>query len=69
MKILDVEREKTFDLYFGREYIKTLTVSAYDPLTKASALISINRFLEDEKMDLIPFTRRNILKTHFKRVA
>ncbi len=69
MKILDIEREKTFDLYFGREYIKTLTVSAYDPLTKASALLSINRFLEDEKMDQIPFTRWNILKTHIKRIA
>jgi len=69
MKILDVEREKIFDLYFGREYIKTLTVSAYEPLTKAGALISINRLLEDEKMDLIPFTRWNIFKTHFKRIA
>lgn len=67
MKILDVEREKTYDLYFGFKYIKTLTVSAYDPLTKASALCSINRLLEDEKKDQIPFTRLNILKTHFIR--
>lgn len=68
-RILNIEREKTFDLYFGREYIKTLTLDYFEPITKASALLSINRFLEDEGMELIPFTRLNIFKTHLKRVA
>lgn len=68
-KILNTEREKVYNIYFGREHILTLTVNAYNPVTKANALISINRFLEDEEIEQIPFTRWNILKTHVKRVA
>ena len=69
MKVLDFDREKSFDLFFGRDYIMTLTLDLYEPITKASALLSINRFLEREGDEKIPFTRLNILKTHLKRIA
>lgn len=69
MKELDFEREKSFDLFFGRDCIMTLTLDFYEPITKASALLSINRFLEREGCEPIPFTRLNILKTHIRRIA
>lgn len=69
MKVLDIEREKTYKLYFGGECIKTLTIGYYESFNKAEALMSINRSLEDENEEQIPFTRWNILKTWFKRIA
>lgn len=69
MKVLNTDRCKKFDLYFGRDYVMTLELDYYEAITKASALLSINRFLDGEKMEQIPFTRLNILKTHLRRVA
>lgn len=69
MKELNFEREKTYDFYYGRECILTYTLDYYDPVSKASALLAINRHLEREGCKPIPFTRWNILKTHIKRIA
>ena len=69
MKELNIEREKTYAIYFGRECIKTLTIGYYESFNKAEALMSINRSLEDENEEQIPFTRFNILKTWYRRIA
>ncbi len=68
-KELDFKREKSFDIFFGKRYIFTLTIDYYEPITKASALLSANGFLENNGETSIPFTRLNILKTHIKRTA
>lgn len=69
MRVLDFEREKSFDIYFGREYVLTYTIDIYEPITKTSALLAVNRILTNEGEKPIPFTRLNILKTHIKRIA
>lgn len=68
-KELDFNREKTIDIFFGKNYIFTLTLDFYEPITKASALLAVNRFLENNGETSIPFTRLNILKTRIKRTA
>ncbi len=68
-KELDFEREKSLDIYFGKCYIFTLTLDFYEPITKASALLAVNRFLKNNGETSIPFTRLNIFKTHIKRTA